>query len=266
MQQSSKKIAMIGAGNVAWHLGQALAAAGHTISYVYSRTAAHREELAATLPTATPLPHLDLHNTSIDLAVLAVPDAVLAQIAQQLQLPPNTLLVHTSGSQPLTALGQQLNLRTGVFYPLQTFSKAKPVDFKSIPILVEAPDKETLQELEELAHSLSPTVHVVSSVARKQLHMAAVFACNFTNHLFGISQELLRQANLPHTLLQPLIHETIDKAAAFPPFTVQTGPAVRGDHNVLAEHLALLQQQPLYSQIYKIISQSIEAQASQQQE
>ncbi|TXK44650.1 DUF2520 domain-containing protein [Pontibacter qinzhouensis] len=263
MQQNGKKIALIGAGNVAWHLGQALAAAGHTISYVYSRTATHREALAAKLPAASPLAHLNLQHTATDCAIIAVPDAALATVAQELQVPENALVVHTSGSQPLQVLEQKPSIRAGVFYPLQTFSKEKPVDFSSIPILIEAQQEQTRQELKALAESLSQSVHMVSSEARKQLHVAAVFACNFTNHLLGISREILQQANLPHELLQPLIQETIAKATAFHPFIVQTGPAVRGDHNVLEEHLRLLQQQTGYRQLYELLSASIAATASQ---
>ncbi|WP_187262611.1 Rossmann-like and DUF2520 domain-containing protein [Pontibacter beigongshangensis] len=265
MQYSSKKIALIGAGNVAWHLGQALAAAGHTISYVYSRTAAHRDALAAKL-AANPLAHPDLRKHEIDIAILAVPDAALAQVARALQVPANTIVVHTSGSQPLQALAEKPGVRAGVLYPLQTFSKEKPVNFGTIPILIEATEEQTLQELRALAGSLSQTVHTVTSEARKQLHLAAVFACNFTNHLLGISKDLLRQASLPDTLLQPLIQETMAKAAAYHPFSVQTGPAARGDQNVLEEHLQLLQQQPTYRQIYEVLSSSIQATARQQPE
>ena len=250
-------IALVGAGNVAVHLGKALAEAGHTIAAVCSRTPESRTSLAAALSPATPVATPDFRNLDLDLVILAVPDAVLAGVAAELQVQEGTMVVHTSGSQPLSLLDVVAGARTGVFYPLQTFSKVKPVDFSTTPILVEAREEETLQELEQLARSISRQVQVVSSDARKQLHLAAVFACNFTNHLLGISREILQQANLPTNLLQPLLNETIAKASQFHPFTVQTGPAVRGDQNVLQEHLRLLQNQPRYQQLYQALSESI---------
>lgn len=152
--------------------------------------------------------------------------------------------------------------RSGVFYPLQTFSKSKPVDLTHTPLLIEAEEEEALQQLTQLAHTLSTQVHSVSSDARKQLHLAAVFACNFTNHLLGISRQLLEEAHLPQTLLQPLISETFTKASQQPPFTVQTGPAIRGDQNVMQEHLRLLQQHPRYQTLYQQLSDSIQEQPS----
>ncbi|MBF8964895.1 DUF2520 domain-containing protein [Pontibacter sp. FD36] len=252
--------AIIGSGNVAWHLGKALKQAGHKIVAVYSPTPPHREELAEELAPAMALDSLDMRNINAELFLIAVPDAALALVAAQLQVPQNAVVVHTSGSQPLAALQGIAGAQTGVFYPLQTFSKSKPVDFKNIPILLEATAPETLHSLQLVANSISEQVYEVSSTKRKQLHLAAVFACNFTNHLLGISRELLQQADLPNTLLQPLIQETIAKAMQQHPFDVQTGPAVRHDQNVIEEHLRLLQDQPLYQQVYQLLTQSIQAQ------
>jgi predicted short-subunit dehydrogenase-like oxidoreductase (DUF2520 family) len=151
--------------------------------------------------------------------------------------------------------------RASVFYPLQTFSKSKPVDFQTVPVLLESEDEQTLHALQSVAASISREVHLVSSNKRKQLHLAAVFACNFTNHLLGISREILQQAALPPTLLQPLIQETIAKAAQQPPFQVQTGPAIRHDQNVIEEHLHMLQDYPTYQQLYQQLTNSIQQQS-----
>lgn len=256
-----KCIAVIGAGNVAWHLAPALAAAGHAITAIYSRSPASREALAQLLPSAQPVSTLELQHMAVDVVVMAVPDAALAEVATELKVAPGTIVVHTSGSQPLALLQPVQGAHTGVFYPLQTFSKSKPVDFARVPLLVEAQEEEALQQIEMLAQSISRQVQRVSSEARKQLHLAAVFACNFTNHLLGISQQLLQEANLPKELLQPLLEETIEKASRQNPFSVQTGPAVRGDENVLQAHLHMLQPYPRYQAIYKQLSQSIQAQA-----
>ncbi|MCP2042600.1 Rossmann-like and DUF2520 domain-containing protein [Pontibacter sp. HSC-36F09] len=252
------KITLIGSGNVAWHLGQVLQQAGHEIAAVYSPTAAHREELAEALAPAEAVNSLDLRATDVELVVIAVPDAAIASVAETIQVPKNAIIVHTSGSQPLAALQGITGARAGVFYPLQTFSKSKSVDFNAIHILIEAEDERTLQILQAVASTISKEVHHVDSLKRKQLHLAAVFACNFTNHLLGISRQLLQQAALPDTLLQPLIQETIAKVMQSHPFQVQTGPAVRHDQNVIDEHLILLQDQPLYQQVYQLLTQSIQ--------
>jgi len=257
-----KRIVVIGAGNVAWHLAPALVAAGHTITAIYSRSPASREALAKQLPQAQPIATLDLRYLAAEAVILAVPDAALADVAAALKVTPGTVVVHTSGSQPLALLQPIQGAHIGVLYPLQTFSKSKPVALASVPLLIEGQEEDTLQQIEQLAKSISNKVYRVPSEARKQLHLAAVFACNFTNHLLGISQQLLHGANLPKELLQPLIEETVAKATQQNPFAVQTGPAVRGDENVLQAHLHLLQQHPRYQAIYSLLSQSIQAQAS----
>lgn len=254
------KIALIGSGNVAWHLGRALHAAGHEVVAVYSPTEANRQELAQALAPAIPVPSTDLSTTEAELVIIAIPDAALAGVAKVVEIPEGSIVVHTSGSQPLAVLQGIAGARTGVFYPLQTFSRSKPVDFRKIPLLLEAEDEETLKVLQAVATSISEEVHQVNSVMRKQLHLAAVFACNFTNHLLGISREILQQAALPPTMLQPLIQETIAKAALHHPFQVQTGPAVRQDQNVIEEHLRMLDKHPPYRQLYLMLTQSIQDQ------
>jgi predicted short-subunit dehydrogenase-like oxidoreductase (DUF2520 family) len=234
--------------------------AGHEVVAIYSRTSAYREALMKELASAVPLATPDLTATDAELVLVAIPDAALTSLASALRVPKGAIVAHTSGSQPLTALQGIAGARAGVFYPLQTFSKAIPVDFKRIPILVEAEDEQTLQKLQQVAASISIEVHTVDSAKRKQLHLAAVFACNFTNHLLGISRELLEKSSLPNTLLLPLIQETVSKAMQQHPFQVQTGPAVRHDQNVIDEHLRLLQDQPLYQRVYQLLTHSIQEQ------
>lgn len=256
--QKPMNIALIGAGNVAWHLAQALQAAGHNIIAVYSRTAESREALIAKLPHAKAVTSLDLQHFNVDAVLIAVPDAALPGVAATLKVSPCTLVAHTSGAMPLSALKHVAGAAIGVFYPLQTFSKAKAVSFSAVPLLLEAENPNTLKQLEELATSITQTVHKVDSVARKQLHLAAVFACNFTNHLLGISQELLYGAGLPPQSLDPLIKETVNKALEQHPFAVQTGPAIRHDENVIEAHLHMLEQQPRLHQLYTLLTESIQ--------
>lgn len=263
---ASFRIVMIGAGNVAWHLAPALEQAGHQMQAVYSRTPEKAAALATRLYRAEPTASLDFSGFEAALFLIAVPDQALPEVLRQTRFPQGSLVAHTSGSQPLPVLkAAGANLKTGVLYPLQTFSKVKPVDFAAIPVCVEGSDEETLQQLKAVALSVSPQVYEMSSADRKALHVAAVFACNFTNHLLGISFDLLRQHHLPANLLHPLILETVQKALSFPPFMVQTGPAVRNDGAILAEHLRFLQTEPGYRRLYEVLSASIWREAEQKE-
>ncbi|MER2999099.1 Rossmann-like and DUF2520 domain-containing protein [Pontibacter populi] len=252
-------IAIVGVGNVAWHLAQALQKAGHTITAVYSRNKAHSEGLTTLLPNAVATQSLNFRTIVADVVLIAIPDAALPGIAEQIKVKPGTIVAHTSGSQSLAVLSTITGANYGVFYPLQTFSKNATVDVQQVPVLIEGNTEATIDLLTQLAQTISQKVERVDTDKRKQLHLAAVFACNFTNHLLGISQELLQKADMPTDLLQPLIQETIKKATTHHPYSVQTGPAIRNDQNVIDEHLRLLQHQPNLQAIYQLLTQSIQA-------
>ncbi|WP_242926560.1 Rossmann-like and DUF2520 domain-containing protein [Pontibacter vulgaris] len=254
------RIALIGAGNVAWHLAHTAVAAGHQVVALYSRTVEAAEALAKEFTATQVIPTPDFTSVEADIVIIAIPDAAVAAVASQVKVNAGTIVVHTSGSLPLQVLQSINDARIGVFYPLQTFTKGKPVDFKQVPVLLEAENESTLTLLKAFAQSISQHVIEVTSEKRKHLHLAAVFACNFTNHLLGISREILLEADLPATLLQPLIQETIQKAASQHPFLVQTGPAIRRDENVIKTHLHLLQNHPQYQQLYQQLTQSIQNQ------
>lgn len=262
--QQPLQVALLGAGNVAWHLAQALDRLPQVqVTEVYSRSLSHAQELAQQLQNAQSTHSLNFSASSAALFLIAVPDAVLEEVVQNAQFPAGAVVAHTSGNQPLEVLRQKVGEQAGVFYPLQTFSKGTPVELEQVPLLLEGASEQVYQVLERLARLLSRQVQPVSSAQRKQLHLAAVFACNFTNHLLGIGRELLEQASLDHTLLHPLISQTIGKALQYPPFQVQTGPAQRGDLNVLQSHLQLLQHHPQYAQVYQAVSRSIEQKRSE---
>lgn len=257
------RVAVIGAGNVAWHLAPALEQAGHQVEAVYSRSPEKAAQLAARLQQATPLTSLDFSSSLADIFLLALADRALPEVLEEAQFPQGSLIAHTSGSHPLSVLeGVGPSLKTGVLYPLQTFSKARPVNFATVPFCVEGLDAESRRMLLALAKSLSQLVYEVGTEERKRLHIAAVFACNFTNHLVGIGFDLLDQAGLPGHLLHPLIRETVEKALLHSPFAVQTGPAVRGDRAIVEEHQRLLHDQPAYQRLYRILSESIKGKAS----
>jgi predicted short-subunit dehydrogenase-like oxidoreductase (DUF2520 family) len=256
-------IAFLGAGNVAWHLSQAFEQAGHRIVTVYSRSLARAEFLAEALQQAHPTHQLDFSNTKADLFLVAVKDDAVAEVLQKAIFPPNSLVVHTSGSLPMGIFSEYTHLRGGVFYPLQTFSQGQAVDLKYTPIGIEGTTPVDTELLLSLAASITTRSLEVVSAERQIIHLAAVFACNFTNHLLGISQQLLGPHQLDFTLLQPLVAATIQKSFANIPFRVQTGPAIRSDETTLNSHRHLLQNQPGYLAVYNILTQSIQRQASE---
>jgi predicted short-subunit dehydrogenase-like oxidoreductase (DUF2520 family) len=249
-------VSLIGAGNVAWHLAGALEEAGYQVREVYSRTLAHATLLADTVYDAIPTRSLDFSASKASVFIIAVPDNQVAPIAGKVILPHGAILVHTSGSLPLEVL--QNHAHSGVFYPLQTFSKQAKVDISQVPFCIEAINEATEQILVEMAQQISKTVYLVNSAERKVLHIGAVFACNFTNHLLGIARSILDRENLEFDLLKPLIQETIHKALqAEHPDLVQTGPAVRNDQQVIEAHLAYLSANPAEEHVYRLLTESI---------
>ncbi|MFZ4100987.1 MAG: Rossmann-like and DUF2520 domain-containing protein [Sphingobacterium thalpophilum] len=247
-------IVIIGSGNIATHLGRAFKMAGQTISQVWSRDITKASALADTLAAQPIDSMLDLDRTA-DLFIIAVNDEAIRKIAIELKLS-DQLLLHTSGSTGLSAL-EGASTKIGVFYPLQTFSKIKSIDFRNIPIIIEANVPEVLAIIRAIADRLSEKVIELNSEQRKTLHIGAVFACNFTNHLFGLAQELLEEKGLDYELLKPLIEETLNKIEMNSPVSVQTGPAIREDQATIQTHLELLKHNPDLSELYIKLSQSI---------
>lgn len=246
---------MLGSGNVATHLSAALATAGHRIVQVYSRTAANARALANTL-NAQAITDLGELNPNADVYILAVNDDAIVPLVAQLPRNLNGLLVHTSGSTSIDVL--QTHTRYGVFYPLQTFSKGKTVDFASIPLALEASDAPSMAQLDALARRISDVVFPCDSVQRLSLHVAAVFACNFTNHLYAIAADLLQRNGLSFDLIKPLVTETAQKVMVLPPAEAQTGPAVRGDNITMEKHLEFLDGEAKLQQLYTLLSTGIQ--------
>ncbi|WP_288004378.1 Rossmann-like and DUF2520 domain-containing protein [Thermonema sp.] len=251
------KIAMIGAGNVAWHLAPALEQCGHLVTTVYSRRLHHAAALCERLYEAEATDSLDFSETAANFFVLSVSDDALPVVVDRLILPEHPLMVvHTSGSRPLEVL-RVLEVPHGVFYPLQTFSKTKPLDWHRLPICVEGNTPETEARLLRLARALSTRVYQVNSERRRYLHVAAVFACNFTNHLLALAEDLCEQYDLDFDMLRPLVGETIEKAMQIGARQAQTGPAARGDVELIEQHLRLLAHDPDKQRIYRLLSESI---------
>jgi predicted short-subunit dehydrogenase-like oxidoreductase (DUF2520 family) len=254
---SSYAISFIGSGNLAWHLAPALDNVGYVVKEVYSRNPKHAKELTKRLYQAEIKTTLDFSTSGSQIFIIAVSDDAIKSIAQDIVLPDNAILLHTSGSQPLSVLGYAATEHIGVFYPLQTFSKSKKVEFKSIPIFIECETPEAEKICLQMGKKISSDVRTIGSRERKALHVAAVFASNFANHMLTISKDLLNENKLDFDLLKPLISETINKGLAIGPDQAQTGPAKRGDYEILDHHVEFLQHDESLASIYKLISQHI---------
>lgn len=264
--ESPIKIAIIGSGNLATQLGMALYKDGYLISQVYSRSQKNASLLSKKLKAEaiTDLKKLSQYSA---IYIIAVKDDAIETVAKQLKLK-DQIVVHTSGSVSMDVL-KNSSKNYGVFYPLQTFSKEKKArpngrgqsfgraDFKTIPICIEANNKNTSTTLEYFAKSISNNVKKVNSEQRKKIHLAAVFACNFSNHMYAIAEQLLVKDKLSLDLLKPLIEETANKIKENKPSKVQTGPAARNDKKTMDAHLKLLSKEKDLQKIYTLISKSI---------
>jgi predicted short-subunit dehydrogenase-like oxidoreductase (DUF2520 family) len=245
------KITIIGSGNVAQHLIDAFAKSNAVeIIQVFSRT----QKLISPLLDSTKITSDWNTLAEADLYIIAVSDDAIASVSAQLPFE-NRLVVHTSGSAPLTSLENKN--RKGVFYPLQTFTKGKAVDFKAIPFCLETQSENDYALLEKVAQSISDNVYTIDSHQRKALHVAAVFVNNFTNHLYQLGNDICQENQVPFDILKPLILETAEKILTLSPEDAQTGPAKRNDISTIAAHESFLTNEN-QSTIYKILTQSIQ--------
>lgn len=246
-------ISLIGSGNVATHISLALKSAGHEILSVYSRNLENAKELAVKVG-ATPTNRLGEIANKSEILIISIKDDAIENLVLELELE-NILVAHTAGSVPMNVLGRFQN--HGVFYPLQTFTKDKNTDFNEVPMLLEANNEPNLSILKKLAESISRKVEQVDSVQRKKVHVAAVFASNFVNYMFSISNAILSKESLSFELFEPLLKETLNKAFQLGPEKAQTGPALRNDTEVIKSHLDLLADDPNKQNLYSLLSSSI---------
>lgn len=259
------KIVLIGAGNLATNLGKALLAAGHDILQVFSRTMESANALA-NLAGGAAVNDISMVRDDADLYILSVKDSVLGDLIPQLCKGKETkTFIHTAGSMPMDVF-QGMAMHYGVLYPMQTFSKMREVDFREIPIFIEANDSYAHDLIEALAHDLSDSVYGLSSQDRKYLHLSAVFACNFVNHCYAVSEDILSKHGIPFEVMLPLIDETARKVHELSPMDAQTGPAVRYDENVIRNQSALLKDNPFLKDIYERMSMNIHRMALKRKE
>ena len=246
-----KTINIIGSGNVAHHLVRALTKLSN---YKIQNVAVRSLDKVADFFSK------DLIVTTVDdlkpadITFISVTDSAIAEVSERIPYK-DSLVVHTSGTTALEILNDKN--RKGVFYPLQTFSKNKEINFREVPLCLEAENSDDLIELKSLAKELSRNVFEISSEQRKSLHVAAVFVSNFTNHLYSIGNEICKENNIPFDILKPLIKETADKINYLNPKDAQTGPAVRFDQKTIKAHQDFLTNKT-YKEIYNLITQSIQ--------
>lgn len=249
-----KNVVLVGSGNMATHLGLALHGAGKNILQVISRKLENARKLAEKIDSVS-LDDIGKISPQADLVILSVSDFAISGMAEKMKLK-DQLLVHTSGVVPMEIL-QTASENTGVLYPLSTFSKHKGMNFDEIEIFVEAAKKENQEKLLKLAGEISKKVYLLSGEQRKIVHLAAVYASNFTNQMYRISEMILKEYGLDFELMRPIILETAKKVQDSSPSEVQTGPAVREDINTIAEHLDLLRKHPELTELYKRITYNI---------
>lgn len=246
-------VTIIGSGNVATHIATRLYEQGVKIAGVYSRTLENAQTLASKVNClATSDKHL---IPDADIYIVSVKDDTITSVLEGASIRKDAILVHTAGSVSMDILAP-FSSNIGVIYPMQTFSKAKDVDWTQIPLFIEANTSILKDNITQFASIISPKVTIATSAARKYIHIAAVFACNFTNELYAIADRLLAENGIDFSILYPLIDETVAKIKVMPPVCGQTGPAVRNDKKVLNSHYNMLKGTDL--DIYKLISNAIE--------
>lgn len=252
------KVVFIGSGNLATHLSLAMKGAGIDVVQVYSQTASHASLLANKLScNFTNQPELIV--ASADVYIFSVKDSALLDLIQK--IPQNKgLWLHTAGSVPMSVF-EGFNDRYGVLYPLQTFSKNREVDFSIVPVFIESNSARDEECLFSLAGRLTSQVVSLSSEKRKHLHLAAVWACNFTNHMYLMASKILQEQGLSETFLLPLIDETAAKVHHLSARDAQTGPAIRYDENIIEKHIELLSD-PNMKELYRLISRNIHKESS----
>ena len=241
-----KNIILLGSGNVATHLGIALKNSNYNILQVYSKSIENAKLLAKKLDANFTNDLTKLKSS--DLIIISINDYAILSVLSQIK---NTAIVHTSGSIGLNIFKGKFS-NYGVFYPLQTFNKAVDVNVSEIPFCIEGNSLEFEKQLIEIAKSLSNNVVKMNSQQRKQLHIAAVFACNFSNHMYSIADDLLAKEDIDFKILLPLIRTTIANLENNRPKKVQTGPAKRKDTIIIQEHLDIIKEKEIRDLYHKI--------------
>ena len=248
------KIAIVGYGNLGFHLLNHLQTAGHSITQIFTRD---KSKYQLSGNTTEFISDLKMLNSDADVYLLSVKDDALIEVASQITLD-KKIVAHCSASVEMEVL-QHCTENFGVFYPLQSFTRNVAIDFTHIPILIEGVNEKTITVLKEIASSLSEEVLQVNQQQRLAVHVAAVFANNFSNHLFSVAEEILNKENISYKILLPLIEETVRKVKEHSPSQIQTGPAIREDEKTIAKHLDYLSSNEELQKLYALLTVKIKS-------
>ncbi|MDR1654303.1 MAG: DUF2520 domain-containing protein [Prevotellaceae bacterium] len=251
------RITIIGSGNVATHLAVSLHKECVEIVQIYSRNMQNAIELANKVG-AEPVDNLNKLSGKANVCIFAVTDDIIKELLSKNAnvFSSDTLLLHTAGSVSIDVFDNYA-AQFGAFYPLQTFSKKRELDFSEIPVFIEGNTQDAENRICHLAQKITKKIYAVNFEQRKQLHLAGVFACNFTNFMYYIANELIKEKSLNFKMLVPLIFETAHKTETLPPAEAQTGPAIRNDSATITQHIKLLENHKDWQQLYKFISEEI---------
>lgn len=247
-------VSILGAGNVGWHMALALKGCGIEIINIIAPSSEKASEIAK-LAGAEPLTEIDQLTRLPDLFLICVSDDAIERVGAEC-IETGAFVAHTSGSTALDVFGDHSD-HAGVFYPLQTFSRNNPMDYRTISFFIEGASVEMERRLSALAQKISGRWQIADSESRKLIHIAAVFSCNFANHMWAISHSLLKEQKIDFKILLPLIEETFRKLGSMDPVQAQTGPAKRLDRTTIDKHLAALGKKPFEQEIYERISENI---------
>lgn len=252
------KIAIVGNGNLAFHLTKKFYEAGNPINRLLVREEADFKEFLPFLKSKSSISTgTHFESQKIELFILAVSDDAISEIIKRFKFPKKATIVHCSGSESIDIFFNTNVLNYGVIYPLQTFSKTKSINFEKVPIFIEYNNEISSKTIFRAVKLLSNEVSNVSSKKRLKIHLAAVFACNFSNALYAIAEAKLKEEDVELDLLAPLIKETIKKALENGANASQTGPAFRGDSQIIEKHLKMLELEPEISSVYSQLSELI---------
>jgi len=245
-----KSILLIGSGNIATHLALNIDIEKYHIVQIFGRSKVNTKSLAKKINSDWTIDPKKIKKA--DITIIAINDDSIKNILTAL---PNNATVHTSGSTSIDVFKGHFE-DYGVLYPLQTFNKDVDLNLKTVPFFIEANNQKFEKDLNELSNSFSKNTHLLDSFKRKQLHIAAVFACNFSNHMLAIAKNLVEKENINYSLLLPLIKQTLSKIENLNPNDTQTGPAIRNDKLIVNEHINSIREDNL-KEIYSLISQNI---------
>lgn len=257
MKKALGPVTFIGAGNLTWHLAPALDNTDFSVREVYSRDHKKARQIVGRLYQAEAKKTLDFSTSTSRIFILAVSDDAIESLAGRIALPEDSILAHTSGTTPLSALDHACTKNTGVFYPLQTFSQNRKINVAETPFFIEGRNAQVDYVLGRMGRAIGDSVFNLPSDKRMALHLSAVFASNFSNHMVSIAFDLMEHHDLKVHWLEPLIVETLNKSLETGPQAAQTGPARRGDLEILRKHAEFLKKDRKLREIYRVISQHI---------